>query len=289
VVKTDDTHGIDGLWSPEGRQSHHRLAIRASWIILLLFALSAVFADLIAPYDPYRNNLVESLRGPSWNHLLGTDILGRDVLSRLIFGSRTALSIAMISILIASCLGAFLGLIAGYSGHLVNAIIMRFIDGIMCFPRLVWALFISMVLGGGIFGVIIALGLGSVAIHARLMNGLVLSIKEKDFIKAARSIGSSHIRILAVHILPNALPPIIIQATIGLSTIILAEAGLSFLGIGIKPPGASWGSMIADGYGYLETNPVIAFAPGMALMLVAFSFNTIGDVMRDWLDPRFMD
>jgi peptide/nickel transport system permease protein len=289
MVKIAGTHSVDGIWSHEGGQSHHRFAIRVSWIILVLFAISAIFADFIAPYDPYRNNLAESLHGPSWNHLLGTDILGRDILSRLIFGSRTALSIAMVSILIASCIGVFLGLIAGYSGRLINAIIMRFIDGIMCFPRLVWALFISMILGGGIFGVIIALGLGSVAIHARLMNGLVLSIKEKDFIKAARSIGSSHIRILAVHILPNAFAPIIIQATIGLSTIILAEAGLSFLGIGIKPPGASWGSMIADGYAYLETNPVIAFAPGMALMLVAFSFNTIGDVMRDRLDPRFMD
>jgi peptide/nickel transport system permease protein len=278
---------IDGIWSLGGRQSHQRWVIMAGWIILSLFALSAIFAELFAPCDPYINDLAESLRRPSLNHLLGTDILGRDILSRLIYGSRTALFIAVTSVGAASCVGVCLGLVAGYSRRLIGAVIMRLIDGIMCFPILVLALFISIVLGGGITGVIVALSFGSLAVYTRLMNGLVLSIKEKDFIKAARSIGSSHVRILTKHILPNALPPVIVQVTMQLGTIILAEAGLSFLGIGIKPPGASWGSMIADGYAYLETNPVIAFAPGIALMLVAFAFNIIGDFMRDMLDPQF--
>jgi peptide/nickel transport system permease protein len=286
VAKTAEKRTIDGIWSHGGGQSHHRWAIIACCIVLLLYAVSAIFAEFIAPCDPYKNNLAESLCRPSWHHLLGTDILGRDILSRLIFGSRTALFIAVVSVGVASCSGVCLGLIAGYSGRLIGSLIMRFIDGIMCFPMLALALFISITLGGGIAGVICALSFGSMAIYTRLMNGLALSIKERDFIKAARSIGSSHLRILAVHILPNALPTIVVQVTIQLGTIILAEAGLSFLGIGIKPPGASWGSMIADGYAYLGTNPVVAFAPGAALMLVAFSFNMVGDVIRDRLDPR---
>jgi peptide/nickel transport system permease protein len=286
MVKAGGKRTIDGIWSLGGGRAHHRWTIKACSIILLVLLLSAIFAGVIAPCNPYENNLAESLHRPSWKHLLGTDILGRDILSRLIYGSRTALFIAIVSVGAASCTGVCLGLIAGYSGRLMSTIIMRFIDGIMCFPMLALALFISMTLGGGIWGVICALSFGSLAIYTRLMNGLVLSIKERDFIKAARSIGSSHMRILAVHILPNALPTIVVQVTIQLGTIILAEAGLSFLGIGIKPPGASWGSMIADGYAYLETNPVVAFAPGVALMLVAFSFNTVGDAIRDKLDPR---
>jgi peptide/nickel transport system permease protein len=156
----------------------------------------------------------------------------------------------------------------------------------MCFPMLVLALFISMILGGGIGSVIIALSVGSIAVYARLMNGLVLGIKEKDYVTAARSIGAGHARILASHIVPNALPSMIVQVSLHLGSIILGEASLSFLGIGVKPPGASWGAMIADGYAYLETNPAVAFAPGIALMIVAFAFNMVGDALRDILDPH---
>jgi peptide/nickel transport system permease protein len=278
---------IDGIWASGSRASRRRWVTPASAIVISIFVLCAVFAEWIAPCDPYQNNLSESLQNPSWKHLLGADILGRDILSRLIYGSRTALFIALLSVGAASCAGGCLGLVAGYFARWIGAAIMRFIDGIMCFPILVLAIFISTMLGGGLWGVIVAMSFGSLAIYTRMMNGLVLSIKEKDFIKAAQSIGSSRMRIMAAHILPNALPPIIVQATIQLGTIILAEAGLSFLGIGVKPPAASWGSMIADGYGYLETNPVVAFAPGMALMLVAFAFNMMGDAIRDALDPRF--
>ena len=243
-------------------------------------------AELIAPYDPNINNLSESLQPPDKNHWLGTDILGRDILSRLIYGSRTALLIAVTSACTAGLSGMFLGLVAGYAGGWLSAVIMRMIDALMCFPMLILALLISLVLGGGIFSVVIALSISSLAIYARLMNGLVLGIKEKDYVIAARSMGANSFRILTKHIFPNALPFMIIQIGVHLGSIILAESGLSFLGVGVKPPDASWGTMIADGYAYLEMNPVMAIAPGFALMMVAFAFNTVGDALRDIYDPR---
>jgi ABC-type dipeptide/oligopeptide/nickel transport system permease subunit len=254
--------------------------------VLTLLVLAAIFAQYVAPWDPYQNSLSESLQPPSQRHWLGTDILGRDILSRLIYGSRTTLWIAVVSAVSAGAAGGLLGLLAGYLGGLGGAITMRLIDGLMCFPMLVLALFVSMILGGGIGSVIMALSVGSVAIYARLMNGLVLSIREKDYITSARSIGASNARVLISHVLPNALPPIIVQMSLHLGSIILAEASLSFLGVGIRPPGASWGAMIADGYAYLETNPVLALAPGIMLMAVAFSFNSVGDALRDRMDPR---
>jgi peptide/nickel transport system permease protein len=172
---------IDGIGSLGGRPLRRRWAVAASGIILSLFVASAIFAEWIAPRDPCLNNLAESLSQPSWNHWLGTDILGRDILSRLIYGSRTALFISLITVGIASCTGVCLGLIAGYFARWVGTLIMRIIDGIMCFPILVLAIFISTMLGGGIRGVVIAMSFGSLAIYTRLMNGLVLSIKEKDY------------------------------------------------------------------------------------------------------------
>lgn len=255
--------------------------------VLSLMVLAGIGAELIAPYDPNQNDLSKSLQAPDVNHWLGTDILGRDILSRLIYGSRTALLIAVSGVSMAALSGMFLGLTAGYAGGCLSAVIMRMIDALMCFPMLVLALLISAVLGGGIFSVVIAVGISSVAVYTRLMNGLVLGIKEKDYVTAARCMGSSSLRILTKHILPNTLPVIIIQIGTHLGSIILAESGLSFLGVGVKPPGASWGAMIADGYAHITTNPVTAIAPGAALMLAAFSCNTVGDALRDIYDPRF--
>jgi len=254
--------------------------------VLIVIAFMGIGAEFIAPYDPNLNDLSKSLQSPDKNHWLGTDILGRDILSRLIYGSRTALFIAVASAGTAALSGMFLGLIAGYVGGWLSAIIMRVIDALMCFPMLVLALLISVVLGGGIFSVVIALGISSVAIYARLMNGLVLSIREKDYITAARSMGASNFRILTKHIFPNTLPFMIIRIGGHLGSIILAESGLSFLGVGVKPPDASWGTMIADGYAHIATNPIIAITPGTTLMLAAFSCNTVGDVIRDIYDPR---
>lgn len=277
----------EGICSLDAKRFCMGWSIRAAATTVALLVIIGIFAKYVAPYDPNANNLAESLADPGWKHLLGTDILGRDVLSRLIYGSRTALVIAVVSVGLAGAAGGSLGLIAAYFGGPTGMIIMRIIDGLMCFPILVLALFVAMLLSGGTGSLILALSVGSLAVYARLMNGVVLGIKERDYVAAARSIGSTGQRILMIHILPNALPCIVVQASLHLGSIILIESGLSFLGIGVKPPDASWGAIIADGYSYLETKPILALAPGAMLMIVVFAFNMIGDALRDILDPRF--
>jgi ABC-type dipeptide/oligopeptide/nickel transport system permease subunit len=255
-------------------------------VVLLLVFFTAVFAEWLAPYDPYRPGMAPSLAQPSWEHWLGADLLGRDTLSRLIFGSRTALMVGFISVIAASIIGIPLGMIAGYSGTIVNAVIMRTMDALMCFPMLLLSLVIAAVLGNGIHNVIIALTVATIPGYARVTHGLALSIKENDYILAQQSMGSSYIRTIFRHILPNAFPPLIVLMTMQLGNLILAEAGLSFLGIGIEPPGAAWGAMVNDGYQYLKGSPVLSFAPCLAIMLVVFAFNMVGDGLRDALDPR---
>jgi peptide/nickel transport system permease protein len=255
-------------------------------VIFAILVICAIFAPLLAPYDPYTGVFTDSLAQPSWTHLLGTDSLGRDTLSRLIFGARTALIVGFVTTFCAAAIGIILGLVAGYFGGVANMIIMRAMDALMGFPMLLLALLISAVLGSGIQNVIIALSIATLPGYARVMHGLTLSVKENDYILAGRSMGSGNIRMMINHILPNALPPMIVLVTLQLGSIILAEAGLSFLGIGITPPGAAWGSMVNDGYRFLLSNPVLSFAPGLAIMLVVFGFNMVGDGLRDALDPR---
>ncbi len=256
-------------------------------LVLILLIVAAIFAEQIAPYDPYKRDLYNVLAQPSAEHLLGTDSIGRDTLSRLIFGSRTAILVGFATAGFAAAAGMSLGLIAGYfSSSIINMIIMRVMDLLMTFPMIILALFIAAILGGGIQNVIIALGIGALPGYARVMHGLALSIKENDYILAARSAGATNWRSMFRHILPNAAPPMIVLITLQIGGLILAEAGLSFLGIGIKPPGAAWGSMVNDGYRYLTTNPWLSFAPGIAIMLVVFAFNMVGDGLRDALDPR---
>ncbi|OGO30435.1 MAG: ABC transporter permease [Chloroflexi bacterium RBG_16_56_11] len=255
-------------------------------IVLLLLLFTAIFAAWLAPYDPYKPIPVDSLAQPGTKHLLGADLLGRDTLSRLIYGSRTALMVGFISVGVASIVGISLGIIAGYSGGLVNVIIMRAMDALMCFPMLLLSLVIAAVLGNGIQNVIIALSVATIPGYARVTHGVTLSIRENDYIMAQWAIGSSNLRTMLRHILPNAFPPLIVLMTMQLGNLILAEAGLSFLGIGIEPPGAAWGAMVNDGYRYLLRSPILSFAPGLAIMLVVFAFNMVGDGLRDALDPR---
>jgi peptide/nickel transport system permease protein len=255
-------------------------------VVLLLLLLTAIFAAWLAPYDPYQPLPKDSLAQPGKEHLLGTDLLGRDTLSRLIYGSRTALMVGFISVGIASIIGIPLGIIAGYSGGFANIIIMRVMDALMCFPMLLLSLVIAAVLGNGIHNVIIALSVATIPGYARVTHGVTLSIKENDYIMAQWAMGSGYARTMFKHILPNAFPPLIVLMTMQLGNLILAEAGLSFLGIGITPPGAAWGAMVNDGYRYLLKNPVLSFAPGLAIMLVVFAFNMVGDGLRDALDPR---
>ena len=255
-------------------------------IVLILLLLVAVFAPWIAPYDPYEMGVGKSLENPNAQRWLGTDVIGRDTLSRLIYGSRTALMVGFISVGIAGIFGIPLGIIAGYLGGFTNSIIMRAMDALLCFPMLILALVLAAVLGGGIPNVIIALSVATLPGYARVACGVTLSIRENDYILSGQAMGSSDIRIMLKHILPNAFPPLIVLMTMQLGALILAEAALSFIGIGIEPPGAAWGAMVNIGRNYLRTNPELAFAPCLAIMLVVFAFNMVGDGLRDALDPR---
>jgi peptide/nickel transport system permease protein len=273
-------------WKRFRRVFFARGAVIGGLAILLLLFIVAIFAPQIAPYDPYKPGVAPSLAGPSSAHWLGADLLGRDTLSRLIYGSRTALEVGFISVIIGSIIGITLGLVAGFSRGLPNAIIMRAMDAMMCFPMLVLSLVIASLLGNGIVNVIIALSVSTIPMYARVVYGLTLSIKENDYILAQKSMGSGNWRTMLGHILPNAFPPLIVIVTMQLGGLILAEAGLSFLGIGIAPPGAAWGAMVNEGYQYLLRAPALSFAPGVAIMLVVFAFNIVGDGLRDALDPR---
>lgn len=273
-------------WRRFRRVFFERKVVVFGLAILVVLVFTAIFATWLAPYDPYKPGVGKSLLQPCQEHLLGTDLLGRDTLSRLIYGARTALMVGFISVGVASIIGIPLGIIAGYFGGITNMIIMRAMDALMCFPMLLLALVLAAVLGGGIQNVIIALSVATIPGYARVTHGLTLSIRENDYILAQRAMGSSNLRTMAGHILPNALPPMIVLITLQLGTIILAEAGLSFLGVGIRPPGAAWGAMVYDGYRYLSSNTVLSFAPGLAIMLVVFAFNMVGDGLRDALDPR---
>ena len=255
-------------------------------VVIFVFLITALFAPFLAPYDPYKQVRKDRLSKPSWEHPLGTDSLGRDTMSRIIYGSRTSLTIGFVAIALAASIGMVLGLTAGYFGGITNTIIMRFIDALMAFPMVLLALTIAALLGGGVKNIIIALGIGLVPPYARLMCAQVLQIKEHDYVLAARVIGSSNLRIMLRHIAPNCFPPLIVLMTMLLGVAILAEASLSFLGIGINPPGAAWGAMVNEGYQYLTSSPILSFVPGMAIMVVVFAFNMVGDGLRDALDPK---
>jgi peptide/nickel transport system permease protein len=263
-----------------------RWLVSMGLVIIVLFIFTAAFSPWITPYDPYEQNFDQLLSPPSVQHWLGTDTLGRDILSRIMYASRTTLMVGVVALGIAAVAGMFMGLIAGYFGGMTQAIIMRMIDALMAFPMIILALVIAALLGGGLTNVMIALGISLMPGYARLMCGQVLAIKGNEYILAERSLGSSDIRIMWHHVLPNCLPPIIIMITLMMGSTILAEAGLSYLGIGIEAPTAAWGGMINDGYPRLLTNPMLSVAPGVAIMLVVFAFNMVGDGLRDALDPR---
>ena len=254
--------------------------------IILVLTMVALFASLIAPCDPYKQNLRRRLEAPSRAHLLGTDALGRDELSRVIYGTRVSLQVGIVAVGTAAVIGLALGLLAGYFGGFVNTIIMRFIDALMAIPPIVLALTFAALLGGGLTNVMISVGIAMVPVYCRLMCGQVLSIKENDYVMAGRVFGASDLRVMLLYLLPNCFPPLIVLITLNMGQAILIEAGLSFLGLGIAPPGAAWGFMVSEGYRYLYTDPILSFAPGICIMLVVFSFNMVGDGLRDALDPR---
>ena len=263
-----------------------RKAVMVAISLILTFLLIAVFAPLLTPYDPYKQELTQALLHAAWEHPLGTDLLGRDVLSRIIYGTRVSFWVGIVSVGIATMIGMTLGLIAGYYGRIINMLIMRVIDALMSIPTIVLALAIASALGGGIRNVMISLGISLVPTYCRLMCSQVLSVKETDYVMAGRVLGGTNLHIMFRHVVPNCFPPLIVLITLNLGLAILSEAALSFLGVGIAPPGAAWGSMVNEGYRYLNTHPVLSFAPGLCIMLLVLSFNLAGDGLRDALDPR---
>jgi len=255
-------------------------------IVIVTLIMAAMLAPVLAPYHPYETNLSQSLLQPCHNHLLGTDALGRDTLSRIIYGTRIALMVGMVAVGIAASIGITMGLIAGYFGGMVYTVIMRLTDALIAFPMILLALFFVALVGPGLKNVMIAVGLSLVPIYVRVMCSQVLTIKECDYVTAGHVIGASNLHIMLQHVVPNSFPPMIVIMTLMVGQAILVEAGLSFLGIGIRPPAAAWGGMVNDGYRYLLTNPMVSFAPGLAIMIVVFAFNMVGDGLRDALDPK---
>jgi peptide/nickel transport system permease protein len=255
-------------------------------VMILILTILAIFAPLLTPYDPYLTSLEETLQPPSLHHLLGTDTLGRDTLTRIMYGARTSLMIGVVVVFSSSIIGFLLGLVAGYFGGWTYIIIMRTLDAFMAFPMILLALMIASLLGGGITNIVIALTVGLIPVSSRLMCGQVMAAKENDYIMALRAMGANHWRVMFRHLLPNCFPPLVVMVTMVMGEVILAEAGLSFLGVGVQAPIAAWGSMISDGRNYLLRAPMLSFTPGFALMMAVFGFTMVGDGLRDALDPR---
>jgi peptide/nickel transport system permease protein len=263
-----------------------RWVVIVGMVIILLLIIASIFAPWLTQYNPIKSNMAESLQQPSLQHLLGTDILGRDVLTRIIYGARISLMVGIIATGIAAIIGMAMGLLAGYYSGWINSVIMRITDALMSIPPIMLALAVAAILGGGLKNVMISVGISLIPTYCRLMCGEILSIKESDYVTAIVLSGANNTRIMLQHLLPNSFPPILVLITLNMGIAILAEASLSFLGIGISPPEPAWGAMVSDGYRYLNTNPILSFAPGVAVMLVVIAFNLVGDGLRDALDPR---
>ncbi|OLC19550.1 MAG: hypothetical protein AUH33_05520 [Chloroflexi bacterium 13_1_40CM_68_21] len=262
-----------------------RMIVGGALVLTWLFL--AAFAPIVAPYDPIKVNVLEALRPPSLTHLLGTDDLGRDVLSRVIWGSRVSLSVGLISVSIGFFIGVTLGLAAGYLGGAFDLLAMRAVDALLAFPALVLAIAITSALGPQIQNAMIAIGIVAIPAYARLTRGQVLAVRAREFIVAARTVGSTPLRIVLRHIFPNVLNALIVQATLSTAFAILAEAALSFLGLGPQPPYPSWGQDVNYSQRYLPNLKWwMSVGPGVAIFTAVFAFNFLGDALRDALDPR---
>ena len=254
--------------------------------IVLVFVLLAVFAPVISPQDPLQTSWSAVRKAPNAQYLFGTDEIGRDVLSRVIWGARASLMAGLVSVCIAMALGVPIGLLAGYMGGWVDGVISRFTDSMLAVPFLILAIALAAFLGPSLTNAMIAIGVSSTPIFIRLTRGQVLSVKVEDFVEAARAVGNPHWRIALRHILPNILPPLIVQATLAIAAAIIAEASLSFLGLGQQPPAPSWGSMLNTAKNYVDNAPWMAIWPGVSIFLLVLSFNLLGDGLRDALDPK---
>jgi ABC-type dipeptide/oligopeptide/nickel transport system permease subunit len=274
-----------GLFTFLRRLYRHRLSVIGT-IIIVLTVLIALFAPVLAPYNPTKTDMRSTLQGPSIKHLLGTDHLGRDALSRVLYGSRISLLVGVLATALAATMGTLLGLTAGYFGGKVDALIMRITDTFMCFPAFIFTITLAAALGPGIRNLIIAIGVHAWTSYCRLIRGQVLSVRQREFVEAAKSVGATRPRIVFRHIFPNSLAPIIVATSLSIGGGIMTEAAASFLGIGVKPPTPSWGIELRLGYPHLTDLPLLSMVPGLLISALVLAFNFLGDGLRDVLDPR---
>lgn len=258
-------------------------------VIVGTLLLTALLAPFLAPYDPILPDLPNRLQAPSAEHPFGTDAHGRDILSRIIYGTRISIQIGIIAVGISLVFGTILGAVSGYYGGKLDLVVMRFIDIMMAFPYILLAIAITAMLGPGLTNAMIAIGIVGIPIYARVIRGVVLSVKEMEYIEAAKVSGCSNFRIIFRHVLPNCLAPLVVQATLGVGTAILDAAGLGFLGLGAQPPHPEWGIMLNQGKEVMQIAPWVIMFPGASILLVVLGFNLLGDGLRDALDPRLKD
>jgi len=263
----------------------NRLAVGGLLVILLIFFVAGS-ASLIAPYDPGKTNVSQKLKSPSLEHFLGTDQLGRDVFSRMLYGSRISLSVGFVAVAISIIIGVFVGAIAGYYGRWADSILMRFVDIMLCFPSFFLILTVVALLGPSMLNVMVVIGITSWMGTSRFVRAEFLSLRERDFVQAARALGMKDRRIIFRHILPNGLAPVFVTATLDVATAVLVEAGLSFLGFGVQPPAPSWGNILTEGRTYIFDAWWLTVFPGLAILITVLSFNLLGEGLRDALDPR---
>lgn len=279
-VKTKNEHSLFR------KLIRNRFAAFGLFVILLLI-LTAIFAPVIATHPPNKMNVTKTLLGIGVEgHILGTDNYGRDIFSRLVYGARISMLVGIGAVLFGAIVGTLLGVISGYFGGKLDSIIMRFMDGLSAFPFILLAITLMTVLGQGLVNVIIAIGVGNIPGFARVVRGQVLSVKHSEYIEVTRSLGAKHSRIIFHHVLPNSFAPLIVYATMSIAGAIISEASLSFLGLGVQPPTASWGSMLQDGKDFLVINPHMATIPGLAILITVVGINLFGDGLRDALDPK---
>jgi len=268
------------------RRLVRRRGAMAGLALVLFFILVAIFAPWLSPYDPIATSWSAVRKAPTMQHWFGTDDIGRDVLARVIWGARASLSAGLISVCIALSVGVPLGMTAGYVGGWVDMVISRLTDAMLACPFLILAIALAAFLGPSLTNAMIAIGIAATPIFIRITRGQVLAVKVEDFVEAARAVGNPHVRIALRHILPNVVPPLIVQATLAIAAAIIAEASLSFLGLGQQPPAPSWGSMLNTAKNFVENAPWMAVWPGLSIFLLVLSFNLLGDGLRDALDPR---
>jgi peptide/nickel transport system permease protein len=261
------------------------LAVGGMMMLVIIF-LIAGFAFFLAPYDPGKTDVSLKLKPPSYQHYLGTDQLGRDVFSRMLYGSRVSLSVGFVAVAISILIGILVGALAGYYGRWVDPLLMRFVDIMLCFPSFFLILTVVALLGPSLFKVMVVIGITSWMGTSRFVRAEFLSLRERDFVQAAKSLGVKDLRIIFLHILPNALAPVFVTATLDVATAILVEAGLSFLGFGVQPPAPSWGNILTEGRTYIFDAWWLTLFPGLAILITVLSFNLLGEGLRDALDPR---